>query len=127
MRRMILTTAVVFLLSMGICTFSTIGIERVVDRCQELRNAAVMAMDSGAVQETEEGLAALATYLEEHQGWLEILLEHEELHDIKNQILEAKLGLEYGVADDFYQAIAKVSEALEHVRGIERMTLSNLY
>ena len=127
MRRMILTTAVVFLLSMGICTFSTIGIERVVDRCQELRNAAVMAMDSGAVQETEEGLAALATYLEEHQDWLEILLEHEELHDIKNQILEAKLGLEYGVADDFYQAIAKVSEALEHVRGIERMTLSNLY
>lgn len=127
MRRMILTTAVVFLLSMGICTFSTIGIERVVDRCQELRNAAVMAMDSGAVQETEESLAALATYLEEHQGWLEILLEHEELHDIKNQILEAKLGLEYGVADDFYQAIAKVSEALEHVRGIERMTLSNLY
>jgi len=127
MRRMILTTAVVFLLAMGICTFSTLGIERVVDRCQELRNQAVMAMDSGAVQETEEGLSALATYLEEHQGWLEILLEHEELHEIKNQILEAKLGLEYGVEDDFYQAIAKVSEALEHVRSIERMSLSNLY
>ena len=127
MRRMILTTAVVFLLAMGICTFSTLGIEHVVDRCQELRNQAVMAMDSGAVQETEEGLSALATYLEEHQGWLEILLEHEELHEIKNQILEAKLGLEYGVEDDFYQAIAKVSEALEHVRSIERMSLSNLY
>jgi len=127
MRRMILTTAVVFLLAMGICTFSTLGIERVVDRCQELRNQAVMAMDSGAVQETEEGLSALATYLEEHQGWLEILLEHEELHEIKNQILEAKLGLEYGVEDDFYQAIAKVSEALEHVRSIEQMSLSNLY
>lgn len=127
MRRMILTTAIVFLLSMGICTFSTMGIERVVERCQELRNEAVMAMDSGAIQETEEGLSALATYLEEHQGWLEILLEHEELHEIKNQILEAKLGLEYGVEDDFYQAIAKVNEALEHVRSIERMSLSNLY
>ena len=127
MRRMILTTALVFLLSMGICTFSTIGIERVVERCQELRNEAVMAMDSGAIQETEEGLAALATYLEEHQGWLEILLEHDELHEIKNQLLEARLGLEYGVEDDFYQAIAKVNEGLEHVRSIEKLSLSNLY
>lgn len=127
MRRMLLITSAVFILSMAVCTFSTIGIERVVERCQELRNAAVMAMDSGAVQETEEGLSALATYLEEHQGWLEILLEHEELHEIKNQILEAKLGLEYGIEDDFYQAIAKVEEALEHVRSIESVSLSNLY
>lgn len=127
MRRTILLTAIVFVLSMLACTFSTIAITRVVDHAQELRSAAVIAMDSGAIQETEEALAALATYLEEHQGWLEILLDHEELHDIKNEIIEAQLGLEFGIIDDFYQCIAKVGEGLKHIESIESISLSNLY
>lgn len=127
MRRMILLTAAVLALSMAVCSFSTLGIAHVVKKAQDLRGEAIAAMDAGLVQEAEAALAAMATCLEEQQGWLEILMEHDELHEIKNQILEAQLGLEFGVVDDFYQCMAKVGEGLKHIESVEKLTLSNLY
>ena len=127
MKRLIIVTAAVFALAMGLCTLSKVSVTRVSDHARHLRTRAIEQVDAGDVSAAEETLAELAEYLKENGGWLEMLCAHDDLAEIKEQLIDARTSLEFDDRDDFYQAISRFGERLEHIADIERMKLSNLY
>lgn len=127
MRRTVWITSVVFLCAMAMCTVSNRYINRLVSHARHLRTQAIEAMDEGDVQRAEETLVELAGYINENQDRLEMLCEHDDLHDMKEQLIDAQASIEFGIEDDFYQAISRFGERLEHIANIEDVRISNLY
>ena len=127
MRRLTIITGTAFLLAMLICTLSKVSVTRVVDHARHLRTQTIEAADRNDTPAALEKLAELAGYLKENVGWLEMLCAHDDLAEIKEQIIDARTSLEFDDSDDFYQAISRFGERLEHIADVERLKLSNLY
>lgn len=127
MRRTIWLTAGVFLAAMAVCMLSFVNVNRFANHSRHLRTQAILAMDEGDVQRAEERMVELAEYFERNQGWLEVVCEHNDLHEIKGNIIDAQASIEFGIEDDFYQAIYRFGEGLEHIADVESVRLSNLY
>ncbi len=126
MKRTIWVTAVTLTIALGICLFSEIYIQRFVTRARHLRTEAVEYMDRRDMTSATETMTRLAALLRESGGWLEILCDHDDLHEIKGQAIEAKTSIELGDIDDFYQAIYGFGEVLEHIADEQELRLSNL-
>ena len=127
MKRTICITLAALLLAAAVCATSNRIINRVVDHARHLRTEAIEAMDERDVQRAEQTLVELAEYIAENQFWLEVFCEHEDLHDMKVQIIDAQASIDFGSKEDFYQAIYRFGEALEHIADVEQIRLSNLY
>ena len=127
MKRTVWITLLALALALAVCTASNRFITRFVDRARHLRTDAIEAMDRGEVQRAEQTLVELAGHLKDSEPWLEVLCEHEDLHQIKEQIIDAQASIEFGIEDDFYQAIYRFGERLEHIADVENVRLSNLY
>ena len=127
MKRTILITLAALLFAAAVCTASNLLINRTVDHARHLRTEAIEAMDEGDAQRAEETLVELAEYIADSQFWLEVFCAHEDLHDIKVQLIDAQASIEFGSREDFYQAIYRFGEALEHIADVENIRLSNLY
>ena len=127
MRRTILITLTTLLISLALCTMSHIRVTRVVKHARHLRTEAIEANDVDDAQLAETVLVELAGFLDEEQGWLEVLCEHDDLHEIKAAIIDAQASIEFGITDDFYQAIYRFGEGLEHIADVESVRLTNFY
>ena len=127
MKRTIIITLAALVFAAAICTASNRVINRVVDHARHLRTEAIEAMDDSDVQRAEQTLVELAQFIADHQFWLEVFCEHEDLHDIKVQLIDAQASIEFGSEEDFYQAIYRFGEGLEHIADVENIRLSNLY
>ena len=127
MKRTICITLAALLFAAAVCTASNRIVTRVVDHARHLRTEAIEAMDNREVQRAEQTLVELAEYIADNQFWLEVFCEHEDLHDMKVQIIDAQASIEFGSREDFYQAIYRFGEALEHIADVEQIRLSNLY
>ena len=127
MKRTIFITLAALLFAAAVCTASNRIVTRVVDHARHLRTEAIEAMDGQDVQRAEQTLVELAEYIAENQFWLEVFCEHEDLHDMKVQIIDAQASIDFGSREDFYQAIYRFGEALEHIADVEQIRLSNLY
>ena len=127
MRRMIWVTLAVLALAMAICTLVQVNINRVVDHARHLRTRAIAAMDEGEIQLAEERMVELASYIRGNEDWLSMICEHSDLHEIKAAIIDAQAAIEFGIEDDFYQAVYRFGEGLEHIAEIQEISLSNLY
>lgn len=126
MRRMIIATLTVLALSIGVCTLVQVNVGRVVTHARHLRTEAIAAMDEGQVQLAEERMVELAAYISGHEGWLSMVCDHNDLHDIKADIIDAQAAIEFGIEDDFYQAVYRFGEGLEHIGEIQEISLRNL-
>lgn len=126
MRRQLLTTIIVFLFGLGVCIYSLYGVTAFTDRARSLRSEAILAMDAGEVQRAEEKLVQLATHLKDHQTMLEIFCDHEDLHSLKGELIDAQASIEFGIEDDFYQAISRFGELLEHLADNQKVSLRNI-
>ena len=127
MKRTVWITLITLALALAVCAGSNRFVTRFVDRARHLRTDAIEAMDEGEVQRAEQTLTELAEHLKQSEPWLEVLCEHEDLHQIKEQIIDAQASIEFGIEDDFYQAIYRFGERLEHIADVENVRLSNLY
>jgi len=125
MRRMIWITLGVLAAAVALCLFADFKITRFTDRARHLRTEAAMAMDAGDVQKAEVLLVELAGHLREHQGLLEVFCEHADLHELKGELIDAQASIEFGIEDDFYQAIYRFGEMLEHITDVEDFRGSN--
>ena len=127
MRRSIIVTLSVFVLSMALCTLVQVNINRVVTQARHLRTEAIEAMDEKQIQLAEERMVELAGYIARNQDWLSMVCEHSDLHEIKAAIIDAQAAIEFGIEDDFYQAVYRFGEGLEHIGEIQEISLRNLY
>ena len=127
MRRTILTTVIVLALSMAACTLVQVNVNRVVYHARHLRTEAIIAMDEGQVQTAEERMVELAQFISGNDSWLSMVCDHADLHEIKADIIDAQAAIEFGIEDDFYQAVYRFGEGLEHIGEIQEVSLRNLY
>ena len=127
MRKTIWITLLTFISAMTVCLLTKSNVNRLVIHARHLRTEAIEAMDEGQIQLAEERLVELAGYINKNQGWLEIVCDHADLHEIKANIIDAQASIEFGIEDDFYQAIYRFGEGLEHIAEIQEISLSNLY
>ena len=126
MRRLLIVTAALFVLAMGVCTLTAANVHRVTHHMRHLRSEAILHMEKGEIQEVEQALSELANYLAENTGWLEMVCDHDDIHEIKGEIIDAQASVEFGIEDDFYQAIYRFGEGLDHIASVEEFSLRNL-
>ena len=127
MRKTIWITLLTFISAITVCFLAKSNINRLVTHARHLRTEAIEAMDEGQVQLAEERMVELAGYIARNQGWLEIVCDHADLHEMKGNIIDAQASIEFGIEDDFYQAIYRFGEGLDHIDSIERIRFTNLY
>lgn len=127
MRKTIWITLATFIAAMAVCMLAKTNINRLVTHARHLRTEALEAMDEGEVQLAEERLVELAGFIDRNQGWLEVVCNHADLHEMKGNIIDAQASIEFGIEDDFYQAIYRFGEGLDHIDDIESIRFSNLY
>jgi len=122
-----MVTLAVLALSLAVCGLVQGNVNRVVKHARHLRTRAIAAMDEGQVQAAEELLVNLAGYISRSDSWLAMVCEHSDLHEIKADIIDAQAAIEFGIEDDFYQAIYRFGEGLEHIAEMQALSLRNLY
>jgi hypothetical protein len=127
MKQLIIVTVSVFLVCIAICTVSTVALNAILNEAHELSTNAFVSMEEGDITRTREGLVALATLWDKHAQLMSLLCAHEDLHEVKQRIIEAQICIEYTDMEDFYSNISLIGEGIEHIRDQEALSLANLY
>ena len=127
MKRLEITIAVVLAACMAICFASMWVVNSVLNEAHRMATDIFAQMEEGDVTGAREGLIALATLWDERSGLLELLCEHDDLHEVKERIIEAEICVAYTDMEDFYGSVALIGEGIEHIREKEALTAANLY
>lgn len=127
MRRTLLLTACVLIVSLSICTISLLTLTQILDQARALRSEAILAVEEDNPTRAAEIMVELAELWKEKENLLEVLTSHDALHEVKTGIIEAQICLECGDHDDFLRTISVVGEGLEHISDVEAISVSNLY
>lgn len=126
MKRLAVMTAAVLLASAALCAFSVIWTTSVMNRAHVLATETAVRMEMGDDVGAKELLTDLAVLWDEQERLLEVLCDHEDLHTVKQHIIQAKICLEYADMEDLFAAVALIGEGLEHIRCEEALSWTNL-
>ena len=127
MKRLRMMVIAVFLASVAVCTACLLSMNSILDQASEKATEICMHMEQGDGAAAEAGLVDLATFWEDHLGLLEVLCDHDDLHEVKEHIIEAEICARYTDMEDFYAAATLIDESVEHIRDEEALRLSNFY
>lgn len=127
MKRLTITTIAVFVACIAVCTWALITLNGILDEAHEYTVEVFTQMENGNVIAAREGLVALANLWEEKMTLLEVLCAHDDLHEVKERIIQAEICVSYTDMEDFYASVALIGEAIEHIRDGEALRLTNLY
>lgn len=127
MRRLLIATIAVLVVCLGVCTWGLVTMNRILDDAHALTVEVFAAMEENDRTAVREGLVALATMWKEKSELLELLCDHDDLHNVGEHIIEARICLEYTDREDFFSKVALIGEGIEHIRDEEALTLANLY
>ncbi len=125
MRAKLICTLAVLALTVALCAVSMAFIARCMDQADEMCSRAVLQMESGDTRAALETMTALA---EKWDGWeslLEMVANHEDVHEVTHRILDTRLCLERG-DDDFHRQAAQLSHAIQHIWDGEAIRLRNI-
>ena len=126
MKVKLIATIVVLVLSVAICAFSMWFAFTEIDKMEYQTSLVYECMDRGDREGAREALAQMATQWEKAGPILRSLTPHEDLHSVIIQYVEATSNLETDDDDDFMRSMALLSEALDHLREHETLSLPNL-
>lgn len=127
MKRLTIATIAVFAASIALCTWSLITLNGILDEAHTYTVEVFTEMEKGNVVAAREGLVALANLWDENMTLLEVLCAHDDLHEVKERIIQAEICVSYTDMEDFYASISLIGEAIEHIRDGEALRLTNLY
>lgn len=125
MRRRAVITAIALCFGIAVSLWARLFIAETVEYARNLNAEAIEYMDAGDALAAAETLTQLAQYLKDRQGWMKILCAHEDINDIKEELIDAQASIEYGSREDFYQAIYRFGERLEQLSDTESLSFSN--
>ncbi len=112
--------------SVGICIFSLMFVNSTMDEMEEMRLEATKHMESGNKDDAEAVVTNMLSEISSRSKLLEMLIQHDDLHDMIMQLTDAKVSLSIDDIDDFKKAMSLFYENLEHIRAHERISLSNI-
>lgn len=127
MKRLTITTAAVLAACMILCIWSLITLNGILNEAHAYTVEVFAQMEQGNITAAREGLVALANLWTEKETLLEVLCAHDDLHEVKERIIEAEICISYTDMEDFYVNVSLIGEALEHIKDGEALKLTNLY
>ena len=127
MKRLAIVTATVLIGCLGLCTWAWFTLGGILDEAHEYTVEVFAQMEKGNVTAAREGLVALANLWEEKETLMETLCAHDDLHNVKERIIEAEICISYTDMEDFYANVSLIGEAIEHIKEGEALRLTNLY
>ena len=126
MKRILISMALVALLSAGICAFSLLFTRHACGEIDGMRAEVLNFLDRDDVSAAHRRLRQLAEAWGKYEPTLEILVRHDDLHKIAELIIEADANLGAGDRDDFLRSMALLGQALRHLTDEEELRLSNI-
>ena len=126
MKRAIFTSVVLLALATLVCVGSSFLIRNSLDRMSDLHEQVLACTDADDKAGALDALGQTAEYWEKCGYWMEMLTSHEDLHNVREQIVSAKALLENDDIAQYQQCMALLREALDHIRRHESMNLSNV-
>lgn len=126
MKRLAVMIAVVLAASAAVCTGALAYLHGVLEEAHGLSTEIFVCMEEGDITAVREKLVELAAVWEESEGWMETFCDHDDLHEVKQRIIEAEICMEYTDMEDFYSSIALIGEGIEHIRDEEALSWTNL-
>ena len=127
MKRLTITTIAVLAACVILCTWSLVTLNGILDEAHWYTVEVFTQMEQGTITAAREGLIALANLWEENETLLEVLCAHDDLHEVKERIIEAEICISYTDMEDFYANVSLIGEAIEHIKDGEKLKLTNLY
>lgn len=126
MKKLLILTCAVLVACIAVCTVAQVVLDNILTRAHEMNTAVFVALESGDEIHSREALVELATYWDEQQGILEVLCDHEDLHDVQSHIITARICLDYTDDEDFFTSVSLIGEGIEHLRDQEALHWANL-
>lgn len=127
MKRLTITTAAVLAACLTLCIWSLSTLNGILEEAHGYTIEVFTQMEQGNITAAREGLVALANLWDEKETLLEVLCAHDDLHEVKERIIEAQICISYTDMEDFYANVSLIGEALEHIKDGEALRLTNLY
>lgn len=127
MRATFISMCAVLIASLALCGMSMYLHFSAIDAMNALCNDALKYVRDDDVESAKRQVKALYESFDDTSSMLEMLSDHDELHEILNCIVDARVALECEDVDDAYQALARMQGVLGHLRDYESMSLANLY
>lgn len=126
MKQLVWTVIAVLAVCMALCGFSQWGLNGILDEAHEMTVEVFTAMEEGELETAKERLVALATLWDENAGVMELLCDHDDVHEVKERIIQARICVDYTDLEEFYSAVALIGEGIEHIRDKEGLRGANL-
>ena len=127
MKQLSIATIGVLILCLSICLWALLTLDTILDEAHAYTVDVFAQMERGNVTAAREGLVALANLWDEKSKLMETLCAHDDLHEVKERIIEAEICISYTDMEDFYASVSLIGEAIEHIRDGEALRLTNLY
>ena len=83
-------------------------------------------VDQGQLDAAEESMTTLANVWAKYQPFLEMLISHDEMHNVAEHYIEAQIELKRNRLDDYYKTMALLQEMLSHIRKQESINWGNV-
>lgn len=127
MRATFISMCAVLIASLALCGVSMYAHFTAIDEMNGLCQGALECVKVDDVEGARRQVKALRESFGDTSAMLELLSDHDELHEVLNCIVDARVALECEDVDDAYQALARMQGVLEHLRDHESMSFANLY
>ena len=127
MRATFISMCAVLIASLALCGVSMYAHFTAIDEMNGLCEGALECVKADDVEGARRQVKALRKSFDDTSAMLELLSDHDELHEVLNCIVDARVALEWEDVDDAYQALARMKGVLEHLRDHESMSFANLY
>lgn len=126
MKRTLAAMVIALLLSLGVCVGSMVLIRHTAGEIEAMRMEAVDLMERGDDEGAAAKLVEMADMWAKHEPLLELVAEHEALHEVRNLLVEADANLAAGDHDDLNRSMKLLGLALEHLFGEEELRIGNV-
>ena len=126
MKTMLTAALIVAVATGAICGW---GISYIDEATDELSDMAMQLMDHAAAENysaAAETITMMANRWERDKPVLEMLTDHDALHEVTEHLVQGQTHLRYRHANDFYQSMALLNESLRHLRDAEKLSITNI-
>ena len=126
MRRLFISTLTVLIVCLALCFISHHALGSALNEAHEMTISIFTDMEEARLDAARETLTALAVFWKEHSEWMELVCDHDDLHHVKELIIQAKICIDYADMEEFYSAVALIGEGIEHIQEAEVLSLKNM-
>ena len=125
MKRLAIEAAAALALCLALCIGAQWTLSGILDDAHEMTTEIYTAMETGEQDRAREKLVALATLWDEKSSLMDLFCDHDDLHNVKERIIQARICIDYEDMEEFYSAVALIGEGIEHIRDQEGLNFSN--